>query len=239
MRDLWLCPRKVPLTWYTWSSQNIDKYGLPVNPEEGEDNEEIKLIPRANIKTAEMRFTCQLAPAQPTTLCPLAQLWDLKRDRLPKGFTTDNSPMCAVGIIATPQDVDLYGDMIFTDPPVHEACAKLWYSHNRIQGCYFTGERTVKSDFPLTVRGFLDAAFRMRGETTIHDESLDDPVVGVVLHHTSFEEAISEWIRQLGGHFDLVFNRSPVCFKGVSVLRSDQWVDEEKKLAEQVREALA
>jgi hypothetical protein len=239
MRDLWLRPRKAPLTWYKWSWQKFDEYGLPVDPEEEEVNEEVMLIPRANAKTADMEFTCQLAPAQPTTLCPLTQLWDLKADWLPKNLTADDPFTCFVGIIATPHELELFGDMIFTDPPIYEACAKFWYSHNRNRECYITGERTVKSEYPLTVRGFLDAAFRMRGETNVHDESCDDPVAGVLFHSTSFEEVIYEWIRQLGGHFDLVFNRSPVCFRGVSGLRSDQWVSEEKKFAEQVREAMA
>jgi hypothetical protein len=208
-------------------------------PAEGESNEEVKLIPRANTRTADMEFNCQIVPIPPVTICPLAQLWELKDDQLPTGFTAADSPARTVGISATSSELELYGDMILTDPPVYEACAKLWYSHSQIEGCYIVGERTVKSDFPLTVRGFLDAAFRMNGETSVHDESCDDPIAGVVLHNDSFEEVIFEWIRALGGHFDLVFNRSPVCFKGVQILRSDEWVDEERKFAEQLREAVA
>jgi hypothetical protein len=79
----------------------------------------------------------------------------------------------------------------------------------------------------------------MKGETTVvHDEKFDDPVAGVVLRSDSFEEVILERIRALGGHFDLVFNRSPVCFRDVRILRSDEWVHEERKFAEQLREAL-
>jgi hypothetical protein len=231
---LWLCPRKTPLTWYNWSWQKFNGHGFPVV---GED---VKLVPRANSQTADMEFTCQLAPTQPVTLCPLAQLWDLKADRLPRCLTADDDPFtCSVGIIATPGEVELYGDMILTDPPIYEACAKLWYSHNRNRECYVTGDRTVKSDSPLTVRGFLDAAFRMRGEISVHDEDCEDPVAGVLLHDMSFEEVVSELIRQLGGHFDLVFNRSPVCFRGVSVLRSDEWVSEEGKYAEQAAQEKA
>jgi hypothetical protein len=231
MRDLWLHPKKVPLTWYKWSWQKLDEDGFRV--------EEVKLVPRPNIKTADMEFTCQLAPTQPATLCPLAHLWNLDEERLPKGFQAADPPSCTVGIIATPSELELYGDMIFTDPPVYEACAKLWYSHNKNRQCYITGERTVKSEFPLTVRGFLDTAFRMRGEISVHDVECEAHVAGALLQDTSFEEVICEWIRQLGGHFDLVFNRSPVCFKGVSILRSDEWISEEKKFAEQVREAMA
>jgi hypothetical protein len=233
---LWLCPRKTPLTWYNWSWQKFNGHGFPVV------GEVVKLIWRANYQTADMEFTCQFAPVQPVRLCPLAHLWDLAADRLPRCLIADDSFTCSVGIIATPGEVELYGDLVFTDPPIYEACAKLQYSHSshsQYQECYITGERTVKSDYPLTVRGFLDAAFRMRGELSVHYEYCDDPVAGVVHRERSFEEVVSELIRQLGGHFDLVFNRSPVCFKGVSVLLSDEWVSEEEKLAEQVRGTLA
>jgi hypothetical protein len=239
---LWLCPtRKVALTWYEWTWQKLDEYGLPIDPVESETNDEVKLVPRANSKTADMEFSCRIAPVQPITVCPLAQLWDLKKDQVPKGFTTtaDSAIYNTIGITATPSELELYGAMLLADPPVYEACAKLWYSHSAIPGCYITGERTVKSGFPLTVRGFLDAAFRMKGETTVvHDEKFDDPVAGVVLRSDSFEEVILERIRALGGHFDLVFNRSPVCFRDVRILRSDEWVHEERKFAEQLREAL-
>jgi hypothetical protein len=224
---------------------NFDEHGRPVDPVEEGLNEQVKLIPRANTKTAEMEFKCQLAPAQPVTLCPLAHLWDLEEEHLPRGFTAADFPTRTVGIIATPNDLELYGDMIFTDPPVYEARASLLYKHDWKPQCYITGERTVKSDFPLTVRGFLDAAFRMPGVTRVHEEVyFEDPAIGSgVFRRKSFEEAlsfeetVSERIRLHGGHYDLMFNRSPVCFKRVSILRHDEWVSEETKFAEQVREA--
>ena len=60
---LWLCPtRNVPLTWYEWTWRKFDENSLPVDPAEGEVNEEIKLVPRANSKSADMEFSCRIAP---------------------------------------------------------------------------------------------------------------------------------------------------------------------------------
>jgi hypothetical protein len=41
-------------------------------PAEGESNEEVKLIPRANTRTVDMEFNCQIVPIPPVTICPLA-----------------------------------------------------------------------------------------------------------------------------------------------------------------------
>lgn len=130
--------------------------------------------------------------------------------------------------------------MIFTDPPAYEASASLLYTHSLNPESYITGERTVKSDVPLTVRGFLDATFRIQGVTRVQPMHCEGQVISSgVFGSKSFEEAVSERIRLHGGHFDLVFNRSPVCFRGIHVLSSREWVDEEEKFAEQVREAVA
>ena len=167
--------------------------------------EEVKLIPHANVKTADMKFSCQLAPAQPATLCPLARLWELKEARLPKGCAADD---CTVGITATLDEVELYGNITCTDPPVYEAHASLLYTHSVHPESYMPGERTVKSYVPLTVRGFLDAAFRMQGVTRVQRMRSEGQVISSGLFGSkSFEEAVSERIQLQGGHFAFWFQR--------------------------------
>jgi len=232
---LFLRPSKDPVIYHKWFRQNLDSSGLPL----GELHlEEVKLFPRANTKTAKVEFSCQPSPVQPARICPLIHLWNVPENQLPEGFTTPNLPTCSVGITATPDELGKFGTMMFADPPIYEVCSRLHYRHNLNPKCYITGQRTVTSDSPLTIHGFLDAAFRMKGFTDVHDR--DD--TGRLIHQQiedSFEEAVAERIQLHGGYFDLVFNRTPIFIKGIEILNNDRWDFMVRKRAEQQQEALA
>lgn len=81
----------------------------------------------------------------------------------------------------------------------------------------------------------------MLGDADVHDTDDQDPDAGGVTYHltnVSFEEAISERIRLRGGHFHLVFNKTPVCFTRLQIMRDDEWDFVVRNRAEQQREAL-
>jgi hypothetical protein len=122
MRELWLRPKKAFLTWYMWTRQRLHPHGLAM---EGEYCEKLKLVQLASNKTVDLEFKCQLAPVQPTTLCPLAQLWISREKRekngRPRRAMENESHTSNVAIIATPAELELYGDMIFANPPTYEA----------------------------------------------------------------------------------------------------------------------
>ena len=168
---LFLRPSKAPLTFYNWSWSRLDSNGLPV----GDLHlQETKLLPRANTKTPYWESLCEPSPVQPARTCPLIHSWGIPKDQWPTELTDTDLPVTCVGIIATPEELARFGTMLFTDPPVYEVHAKLHYRHNRDANLYITGERHVKSEFPLTVHGFLDAAFRMPGDTCVHDVDFRD-----------------------------------------------------------------
>lgn len=126
-----------------WTWQRLYPHGRAM------EYEKIKLVQRASSTTADLEFKCQLAPVQPTTLCPLIQLWGSAEERRPRRSRKDESHTTTVAIIASPAELELYCDMIFADHPSYEARAKMCYEHSRLADCYIPGERVVRSDSPL------------------------------------------------------------------------------------------
>jgi hypothetical protein len=237
---LFLRPSKAPLTFYNWSWSRLDSNGLPV----GDLHlQETKLLPRANTKTPYWESLCEPSPVQPARTCPLIHSWGIPKDQWPTELTDTDLPVTCVGIIATPEELARFGTMLFTDPPVYEMHAKLHYRHNRDANLYITGERHVKSEFPLTVHGFLDAAFRMPGDTCVHDVGFRDVETGGVsqrhMANSSFEEAVADRIQLHTGYFNLVFNKTPIYLKGLQVLEDEQWDFMVDRRAEQQQHALA